>query len=131
MAIRGMGAAAAAAVLALSAGAALADGMPPEFADPVVRPAPPPVVQAPVQPAPPPPPVALVPEPALPDVPPPPPPFLVTFGESVGYFARTGFESVRQSASFYCAGYGRTAVLDSRFRIGSDWYSRFRCIPSA
>ncbi|WP_343863499.1 hypothetical protein [Caenispirillum bisanense] len=130
MAIRGMGAAAAAAVLVLSAGAALADGMPPEFADPVVRPAPPPVVQAPVQPAPPPP-VALVPEPVLPDVPPPPPPFLVTFGESVGYFARTGFESVRQSASFYCAGYGRTAVLDSRFRIGSDWYSRFRCIPSA
>ncbi len=118
-----------AATVGLMAGAALADGMPPEYAEPAPpAPSAPPVVLAPV--APPPPPVALAPLPVLPAVPPTSPPFQVTFGESVGYFARTGFESVRQSAALYCAGYGRTAVLDSRFRIGTDWYSRFRCIPS-
>lgn len=118
-----------AAAVGLMAGTALADGMPPEYADPPPQQVAPPVVLAPVDLAPRP---VVVAPPSVPTaVPASPPPFQVTFGESVGYFARSGFESVRRSASLYCAGHGRAAVLDSRFRIGTDWYSRFRCIPSA
>lgn len=123
-------AAAAAGLLLLAAGPAMADGMPPEFADPGVRAAPAPAPQAAPTPV-----VRAVPAPLPLDIAPPPPPepvvFTVTFAESVGYFARIGYEATRDNASLYCARYGRVATLDARFRVESDWYVRFKCLPPA
>lgn len=125
-----LGRCAAAVVVALvsaSAGAK-ADGMPPEYADPGVTARSAPAVV--VQPAPIPVPVVVAPEPVMPGtLAVSPPPLLVTFAEEVGYFARVGYEAVARDATLYCARYGRTAVLDSRFRVQSDWYARFKCLP--
>lgn len=122
--------AAAAGLLLLASAPAAADGMPPEFADPGIRTAPAPAPQAAPTPV-----VRAVPAPLPLAIAPPPPPepaaFMVTFAESVGYFARIGYEATRDSASLYCARYGRVATLDARFRVESDWYVRFKCLPPA
>jgi hypothetical protein len=109
----------------MATGAAFAGAMPPEYDDPVPARAlhvPEPLAPAMTRPQ------VLAPAPPAEAPPLPGSALTVTYAQDVGFFARRGYEDVKEDASVYCAQYGRVATLDSRFEVGETWYVRFDCI---